>query len=39
MKNYKIEMDGCPLGGAYEIVYSTTDKATSQAVAVKMIPL
>jgi hypothetical protein len=40
MKNYKIEMDGYPLGGgANEIVYSATDRATNQAVAVKMIPL
>ncbi|KAJ6865169.1 hypothetical protein NC651_035668 [Populus alba x Populus x berolinensis] len=33
-------MDGCPLGGgAYGIVYSATDRAINQAVAVKMIPL
>jgi serine/threonine protein kinase len=33
-------MDGYPLGGgANEIVYSATDRATNQAVAVKMIPL
>jgi hypothetical protein len=40
MKNYKIEMNGCPLGGgAYVIVYSITDRATNQGVTVKMIPL
>lgn len=40
MENYKIEMDGYPLGGGvYGIVYSDTDRATNQAVAMKMIPL
>jgi serine/threonine protein kinase len=33
-------MDGYPLGeGAYGIVYSTTDRANNQAVAVKIISL
>ncbi|KAI9380520.1 hypothetical protein POPTR_016G106725v4 [Populus trichocarpa] len=31
-------MDSCPLGGAYGIVYSATDRATNQGVAVKIIP-
>jgi serine/threonine protein kinase len=40
MENYKIKSDGYPLGGgAYGIVYSASDRATNQAVAVKMIPL
>ena len=40
MENYEIEVDGYPLGGgAYGIVYSATDRATDQTVAVKMIPL
>ncbi|KAJ6750233.1 hypothetical protein OIU85_000831 [Salix viminalis] len=40
MENYENEMDGYPLGGeAYGIVYSATDRATNQTVAVKMIPL
>ncbi|XP_011013650.1 PREDICTED: cell division control protein 2 homolog isoform X2 [Populus euphratica] len=40
MENYEIKMDGYPLGGgAYGIVYSAIDKATNQAVALKMIPL
>lgn len=39
-ENYKIEMDSCPLGGvAYGIVYSATDRATNQGVAMKMISL
>jgi hypothetical protein len=37
MENYKFEMDDYPLGGAYGIVYSATDKANNQAVAVKII--
>jgi serine/threonine protein kinase len=36
MENYEIKRDG---GGAYGIVYSATNRATNQAVAVKMIPL
>jgi serine/threonine protein kinase len=40
MENYEIKRNGYPLGGgAYGIVYSATDRATNQAVAVKMIPL
>ena len=40
MENYEIKRDGYPLGGgAYGIVYSAIDRATNQAVAVKMIPL
>ena len=40
MENYEIKRDGYPLGGgAYVIVYSAIDRATNQAVAVKMIPL
>jgi serine/threonine protein kinase len=31
-------MNSCPLGGAYGIVYSATDRATNQGVAVKIIP-
>lgn len=37
MKNCKIEMDDCSLGGSYGIVYLATDRATNQGVAMKMI--